>query len=842
MNWAWIAKMAWRDSRRNRSRLFLFISSIILGIGSLVALNTFHINLQRDINAQAAQLIGADLELQSRRKPTDEALKFIDSIQGLSLQMAREERFMTMIRFPETNGSHLVQVHGLSGDFPFYGRLETLPESVDQDFGRNSDVLVAQSLMTKFGAQVQDSVQLGLRSFAIGGNLISGPGQTSFSGAMSPSVYIPLEGLANTGLQQEGSRIEYHYYFKFGDDVQADQLVEGLEERLTLLSLRSSTIETTKERTGRSFEDVGNFMELVGFVALLLGCIGVSSAVHIYVREKMVSVAILRCLGASSRQTFFIFLLQFAGIGFIGGVLGALLGAGIQYAIPTLLQGVFPVSISSDISWTAILMGISLGVVIAVLFTLLPLISVRQVSPLQSLRVSDEVVVNKDKLRWGIYALILLFILGFSRLQLNDWPSTIFFTWGVVLIFGLLYAVAKGFIFLVRKFFPAQWSYLWRQGLSNLYRPNNQTVVLLVAIGFGTALIATMFYVQDMLMKEVKAVSSESQANMLLFDIQPSQREGLKTLIEDAGLPVVEDIPIVTMQLNAINGKGIAELLADSTADQSTRAFRGEIRATYRDVLMEAEVLVEGEWQGQVAAGEMGNVSLDKGYADNIGVQIGDTLTMNVQGMMIPAIVSSFREVDWNRFQSNFRVVFAKGTIDHAPQFYLLSTKVGNESESTVFQQKVVDQYPNVTVIDMNTIISTLETILEKIGFVIQFIGGFSILTGIIVLISSVRISKYQRIRENVLLRTLGASRRQILLITVAEYLFLGLLAALTGVVIALLMSNVLAIFVFESTFVPSFGFTVLLLLFVGALTVGIGLLNSFSALNRPPLEVIRKE
>lgn len=842
MNWAWITKMAWRDSRRNRSRLFLFISSIILGIGSLVALNTFHINLQHDIDRQAAQLIGADLELQSRRKPSEEVLKFIDSIQGLSLQMAKEERFISMMRFPQADGSHLVQVHALSGDFPFYGRLETLPEVAHTQFGEAPQALVAQSLMTKFNAEVQDSVQLGLSNFAIGGHLISRPGQTSFSGAMSPSVYVPLAQLANSGLQQEGSRIEYSFYFKLADDIDADKLVEDLEDRLTLLQLRSATVKTTKERTGRSFEDVGNFMQLVGFVALLLGCIGVASAVHIYVREKMASVAILRCLGASSKQTFIIFLLQFASIGLVGGVLGAILGTGIQYVIPMLLQEVFPVTISSEVSWMAILMGICLGVVIAVWFTLLPLLAVRHVSPLQSLRVSEDALPKKDGLRWVIYALILLFIGGFSRVQLNDWLSTLFFTLSVVFVFGLLYWVAKWVVFSVKKFFPTGWSYLWRQGLSNLYRPNNQTITLLVAIGFGTALIATLFYVQDMLMQRVKTASSESQANMLLFDIQPSQRDGVRELIVEAGFPVVEDIPIVTMHLMAINGKGAAELVADSTSEQSPRAFRGEIRATYRDSLTASEKLVEGEWHGQVVQGNMAKVSLDKGYADNIGVQIGDTLLMNVQGIGISAVVSSFREVDWNRFQSNFRMVFATGTIDHAPQFYLLSTQVGDESQSVAFQQKIVDSFPNVTVIDMNAIISVLETILQKIGFVIQFIGGFSILTGVIVLISSVRISKYQRIRENVLLRTLGASRRQILLITIAEYLFLGVLAAITGVVIALLVSNILAVFVFESAFIPSLGVTLLLILFVAVLTVVIGLLNSFSALNRPPLEVIRKE
>lgn len=841
MNWRWIALMAWRDSRRNRSRLFLFISSIILGIASLVALNTFHINLQQNIDEQAAELLGADLELSSRRKPTDEALQFLDSVGLLSLAMAKEERFVSMIRFPKSDDSQLIQVHGISGAFPFYGRIETTPATAYTDLTRDSTVLVDQRLMAQFSVSVQDSARLGFHAFSVGGAIVSRPGQTSFSGAMTPSVYVSLDHLQHSGLQQAGSRIEYYYYYKFPADIRVDELVGQWKDRLASLQLRSATVETTKERTGRSFEDVGEFMQLVGFVALLLGCIGVSSAVHIYIKEKLVSVAVLRCLGASTRQTFFIFLLQFAAIGLIGGIIGAGLGTVIQYLIPIFLQDVFPVTISYAISWESIIMGVGLGVVIAVLFTLLPLVGVRLVSPLQSLRVSDDSESKPDQWRWWIYLLLLLFILGFTKIQLQDWMRTFAFTGGVLAVFGLLYGTARVFVQLLRKFFPVMWPYLWRQGLSNLYRPNNQTVVLLVAIGFGTALIATLYYVQDMLVRRVEATSAENQVNMILFDIQPSQLEGVKQLASARGFPILEDIPIVTMQIEAINGRGIEDLIRDTADNQSMRAFRGEIRATYRDSLTPAERVTEGRWVSNVASGQIASVSLDEGYAREIGVALQDTLTMNVQGVMIPAVVSSFRAVDWNRFQSNFRMVFARGTIDGAPQFYMVSTETTDESTALAFQQDVVDKFPNVAVIDLNSILSVLEEILGRIGFVIQFIGAFSILTGIVVLISSVRISKYHRIKENVLLRTIGANRKQIFTIVIAEYLFLGILAALTGVVIALVASNLLAILVFQTSFAPPVLFSVVLVLLVALMTVGIGVLNSLSTLNVPPLEAIRK-
>src|SRR5690606_23469508 len=843
MNWRWILLMAWRDSRKNRSRLLLFISSIVFGIAALVAMKSFNENLKRDIDTQAALLIGADLDLQSTRKPDSSTLAFIDSIKNLSEQVATEERFMSMIRFPKADGSRLVQVRALTGDFPFYGNLETLPDDAYKQFGKAPEVLIEKTLMIQYRAEVGDLVQLGTNNFTISGNLIAQPGQAALRGAMAPTVFVPLEHLENSGLQQTGSRIEYHYYFKFPAQFRTDDFVKQEKERLTQLQLRSATVSTTKESTGRSFSDMAHFMELVGFVALLLGCIGVSSAVHIYMREKLVSVAILRCLGTSSRQAFFIFLVQFAAIGLIGGILGAILGTLIQYAIPIVMQDIVPVALSNRISLNAITEGLGLGLVISILFALLPLISVRHISPLRSLRVGDEPeLLWKDRLRWWIYLLILTFMVVFARLQLNGWMQTLFFLGGVGFTFALLYGVARGFTYLIRRYFPKKWPYLWRQRLSNLYRPNNQTIVLLISIGLGTALIATLFFVQDMLLQRVKIASAENQANMVLFDIQPPQRETIKNMTREAGLPVVEDVPIVTMQLTAINGKRANDYRSDSTSNISTRSFRGEIRATYRDSLTLSEKVVEGSWIGSVPPGEVGQVSLEKSYAERIGVEIGDSLLFNVQGVEIPAIVSSFREVDWNRFQSNFRVVFAKGIIDNAPKFYLMMTHVENENQSAIFQQKIVNRFPNVSVTDINTGIDILESLLQKIAFVIQFIGSFSILTGLVVLIASVRISKYQRLRENVLLRTLGASRRQVFTITASEYLLLGILSSITGIVIALIASNVLGIFVFETAFVPSVVFILVLKAFVSILTAGIGVTNSLSVLNRSPLEVLRKE
>ena len=835
--------MAWRDSRKSRSRLFLFISSIIIGIAALVAIFALGDNLEKDIDNQAAGLIGADFVVHTNRALTPEAQAIIDTVQELSADYSAEQRFASMVMFANNGGTRLVEVRALGGNFPYYGKLETVPVSAATTFRQQGQALVDKTLMLQFGASVGDSVKVGEVMFEIAGRLDQAPGQTGISTAVAPAVFIPLDDLPATGLNQKGSRINYDFYFQLNDGVDADALGGRLDSLMEIQRMGYDTIASHKEDTGRTFADLNKFLSLVGFVALLLGCIGVSSAIHIYIKEKLNSIAILRCLGASSRQAFLIFLIQVVGVGLVGSVIGAMLGTLIQQTLPAVLGEFVPIAISTDISWWAILQGVGLGVCIAVLFALLPLVSIRNIAPLNTLRLSlDAPSPVKDRWSWLIYGLIALFIFTYAYFQLDGVGETLVFTVGVLVAFLVLYASAKLLVWLVRRFFPSSWSYLWRQGLSNLFRPNNQTVILIIAIGLGTAFIATLLAVQGMLITRVSLATSGNQPNMVLFDIQSSQKAAVTKMVSAEGLPILDEVPIVTVQLEAINGITAEAARRDSTIEVSRRSLGGELRATYRAELSDAEKVIAGEWIGAVVPGDTAMVSLEDRYARRLNVDVGDELTFNVQGVRIPVIVGSLREVDWSQLQTNFRLIFPMGVIDDAPQFHVLMTRVPDETASANMQQAVVRQFPNISIIDLGLILSVLDTILEKIGFVIRFMGGFSILTGFVVLIASVMISKYQRIKESVLLRTMGATRRQILVITTLEYFFLGTIAAFTGVLLAMVGSWALAVFSFEIPYTPDIPLMLLLIVGVALLTVLVGLFNSRGITQRPPLEILRKE
>lgn len=838
---SWLFKMAWRDSRLNRFRLLLFISSITFGIGALVATFSLADNVLYEINRQAKTLVGADLSIESNR-PLSKGLKQLFDTMGE--KRSEERTFASMIYFTKNQGTRLVQVRALQGDYPFYGSLETVPAAASKNFRKERQALVDKTLMLQFDAKPGDSIKIGELGFAIAGVLEKAPGRTNLSTTVAPPVYIPLQYLQQTGLLQKGSRVSYNYYFKYNAQADIDKIVSGIRPKLEKEGADYDTVEERKRSTGRAFEDFNRFLTLISFIALLLGCIGVAGSVHIYIREKINSISILRCLGANGSQAFLIWLIQVCCIGLIGSVAGAALGIGVQQLLPKVFKDFLPITLSTPVSWPSLAKGILMGICITGLFALLPLLPVRRVSPLLALRLSiEQSRSSRDLLKWLVYALIFCFVTVFAWWQMQTLAKAIVFTLSIAFAFALLAATGTVLKWLLRRFFPTRWSFLWRQGLANLFRPNNQTLILICTIGLGAVFISTLYFVQGILINRVSVTGSGAQPNMVLFDIQTDQKQAVADMTRQFNLPVVQQVPIVTMRVETVNGKSAADLKKDTSSHIPRRMFDGELRVTYRDTLTNTEKLADGEL-GKPVHSESDSIyiSLDERYADWAHLKIGDHLAFNVQGKLIPTIIGSLREVDWRRVQTNFRVIFPTGVLESAPQFHVLITRVPSPDISAKFQRAVVQRFPNISVIDLGLILSVLEDLLDKIGFVIRFMAGFSIITGMIVLISSVLISKYQRIQESVLLRTLGASRKQILIITGIEYFLLGALSATAGILLAMAATWALATYIFEAPFQVQKWPLLFIFLAISLSTAIIGLFNSRDVLQKTPLEVLRQE
>ena len=826
--------MAWRDAKASKVRLLLFMASIVLGIAAVVSIQLFSGNLKNNIQGQSKSLMGADYLIDTDKKPTERAQQLIDSLGP----QAMEVNFVSMVAFPKNGGTRLVRVRGIAGDFPFYGEIEAEPPTAGNTYQEQGGALVDATLMLQYNVVPGDSIKVGEVTLPIAGALKAIPGTTAISTSVAPPVIIPYAYVEQTQLLQFGSRKEYQYFFK-DETVDLALLDQTLDPMLDMENADIDTHTSTSSRLGRRYDNVGKFLNLVAFIALLLGCVGIASSVNIYIKEKLAAVAVLKCLGASRKQSFLIFGIQIAGIGLLGGLLGTALGVGVQSMFPYILQSLLPFDVTIELLPQPLILGVLLGVFMSVLFALLPLLRILYVSPLAVLRIDDSGTVQSTLARWVLGILIFGFLYGFSFWLLQDGAYALAFVVGVVVTFAILAGIALFTMKLVKYFFPKEASYTLRQPLLNLFRPNNQTMVLLVAIGLGTFLISTLYLSKDMLLAKTSIENNAKSPNLVALDIQTKQLDAVVAVFNKNKIDIINNIPLVTMRMQSIKGVGLNEIRKDTTSTIRGWILNHEFRTTYRDSLIGSEKLQKGEWIPNYEQGTI-PISISDNIARDAQLAVGDAVVFNVQGVLMETVVASVRQVDWTRLQLNFSIVFPAGVLENAPQFNVLTAHVPNEERSAYLQRDLVELFPNVSLIDLRQVYTVIEDILDKVSWVINFMAFFSILTGIIVLIGSVRTSKYQRIHEAVLLRTLGAKNKHIVTIAILEYLFLGVLGCFVGLLLALAGSAALAFYLFEETFAPTIWPLLVFLPALVLLVVGIGLSNIRPVLKSSPLEVLR--
>jgi putative ABC transport system permease protein len=834
----WPLRMAWRDSRGQRRRLGLYTAAIAVGIAALTALRSLERSLEENLDQQAASLLGADLQLESDRPFSAEAEALIDSLGG---RQARLVEFSSMILLPKSGGTRLVQVRALEGDFPFYGELRTDPPEAARNFRAGREALVDEGVLLQFGAEVGDSLRVGAQGFRIAGRLRQIPGETALRSDMLPRVFIPLEYLAQTGLVRRGSRIEYQAFFQFEEGRDPEELSEEIEERAEALDLDADTAADRRRQLDRTLGNLYRYLGLGSFVALLLGGVGVASAIHVHIGQKLETVALLRSLGASARQGLFTYLIQAGAMGLAGALAGALAGLALLAVLPGLLGDFLPMQVELSWSLVPVVEGLAVGTVIALLFAAPPLLALRQVSPLLVLRASWEADPAGGR-GWRLFlgGLALAGTLFLAQLLTGRPEHALYFTGGTALALALLGLVAGLLRRGARRFAPSSGSYVWRQGVANLYRPRNQTLLLLVSLGLGTFLVASLYLVQTSLLAHIDRVGGSGQPNAVLFDIQSDQRQGVASLVEELGLPVLQQVPVVAMHLAQVKGRPVEELELERGRRGGNWALGREYRATYRSELAQTETLVAGHWQGQ-PVGDTIFVSLEEGVAAALRVGVGDSLVFDVQGVPMAVRVGSLRQVDWQRIMPNFLVVFPAGVLEEAPQFHVLVTRAEDSARRAELQRRAVEGFPNISVIDLDLILRTVDTVLGKVAAAARISALFSIGTGLLVMVAVVSGSRLQRSRESALLRTLGASRGQVGRIALIEHLLLGGLASLAGLLLSLAGGWALSRYVFEITFAPALLPLLGALVAAPLLTALAGLAGSGAARAIPPLEMLRQ-
>ncbi|MSU51814.1 MAG: FtsX-like permease family protein [Opitutaceae bacterium] len=837
-----ILRMAWRDSRVSRRRLALVSLSVVLGIAALVGIASFGDNLARTIELQTKVLLGSDLSVTSPKPIPDAALAYFLTLGG---EISREVSLSSMINFPSrANQRRLVQVRALDGNFPFYGKLVTHPVNAMGKVRTGNFALLDESLLVQFGVQVGDEVKIGKVAFVVAGALREVPGEPAAISMFSPRVYVSMRALEATELLKGVRFARYRVDFKLPPERDVEALAKELRTKFRGQRLQFDTVEERKQRLGENLKDLYSFLSMVGFIALFLGAVGVASAMHVYVRQKIATVAVLRCLGASARTSFAIYLTQGFFIGLLGALLGAALGVTVQLVLPAVIRDFLPFPVEFFVSWPAVAKGGTAGLVISLLFTLLPLLAVRRVSPLLAIRSAQGEATGPDPARLALFFIIAAAVLGFAVLQTGHWTTGLAFTLMMAVSFGTLALVATLVAWSARRFVPRKpLPYVWRQGLANLHRPNNRTVLLLLSLGLGTFLMLTLVLTRATLLAKILGVGGGERPNLMFFDVQDDQAARIAEILKEKHAPVLAQAPLVTMKLSALNGRPVEDVLNDSKSGIPAWALRREYRSTYRGEVTGTEKITAGRFIGRVPPGEQRvPVSVEESLAKDLQLKLNDELTFDVQGVPVTVFLASLRKVEFQRMQPNFFIVFPEGVLEAAPKTFILAVRASSPAESAHLQQAVAKEFPGVSSIDLAIILQTFEKILSKVAFVITFMAAFTVVTGIIVLAGAILTGRYQRIRESVLLRTLGATRRQLRQIQLVEYAVLGGLAALTGGALAVLANGLLARFMFKTDMVLS---PVVLLGSVAAgvaFTIVTGLITNRGVANHPPLEVLRQE
>ncbi len=863
-----LATLAWRESRFARRRLLLFLSSISLGVAALVATQSFAANLSAGVREESRALLGADVGFGSNRPFGAQTTALLDSLQRAGAPVARVYSFASVALLERTGGARLSQVRAVEPGYPFYGEIRTEPAGAWAALGRGRDALADPALLTALDARVGDSISLGEARFRVAGLLRKIPGDAGVSSAFAPRIYIPARHLAETKLMRFGSRVQYDAYAKLATPAQGTALLAAYRAPLRDERVRARTAQEQQRSLDQALGRLGSFLGLVGTFALLLGGIGVASSMGAYMAQKRETVATLRCLGATARQVIAVYLLQAAAMGLAGATIGASIGVAVQWVLPRLLANLLPVTVRTAVDPAALATGIGIGVWVASVFALLPLLATRRISPLQAIRRrvegdEDGAPRRRDAWTWAAWALLAASVVGLVMLQAGDVRVGAGFAAGIAAALAVLWAAAAGLTRFTRAARVAGFRYPVRQGIANLYRPGNQTRVVVLSLGFGVFLLATLYLTQDNLLRPLR-VDASTRGNLILFDVQAEQEAGVRQALAGQGAATVQRAAIVPMRIHSINGSTVTQLVGPSSGDGEVEegppdgerreggnggrpegwALRREYRSTYRDQLTPAERLVEGRFWKPGGGSETGmaEVSIDKNIVEDLAVKLGDTIVWDVQGVRIPTRVTSVRDVDWQRLEPNFFVVFPERVLRAAPQTWVLLARAPDEGARARAQRDVVRRFSNVAVLDLTDVQAALDELLGRVAAVIRFLAAFSVATGFIVLLGAVLTSRLQRIRESVLLRTLGATRRQIAAILFSEYAVLGALASLVGIGLAVGGGWALARFLFDVPFSVPFLPLLAVAAAVTALAAGVGVWASREVFRHTPLEALREE
>ena len=835
---------ALRETRSSWKRLVFFFVCIAIGVGAIVALRSVIQSVRYVLSTEARSLMAADIFLSTDRpwrQGTPERIAArvaeipnttrIDSIEMVTMARPADEK---------AGITKVVELRAVQPGFPFYGRL-TLQggRPYSHSLLQNNGALVRPELLAQFGLSVGDAIVIGKSQFTVRGVISLEPGRSLSAFSLGPRVLIDYDDLAETGLVAFGSRLSRQMLLRVPEG-DIDALTRDLQTELRPQFVRVRSYRDRQEQIGEDFERAENYLSLVGLVIVVLGGIAVSSVTRVFVRQKIKSIAVMKCVGGTSRQILGVYLLQTLTMGMIGSLIGVFVAWIAIAAIPVDMSQIGTLTVAYGLSWSAAAQGIGVGVLVSLLFAMVPLLEVRQVKPSLLLR-HETSGAKRDWFQIGATVIVAGALVALASWQAASLGVGLTVCLGFIGLTLVLHGVGWLLTRMTRPLARSSW-FPMRQAVLHLSRPGNQTRVILLTVGLGTFFIMGVRGLQVNLLNQFALQIGENTPDMFLVDIQQDQAADMKAFLAER-LPR-ESQPLLIPVLRArVTGKGVN--LDDVEDLQGRGMLSREYTITYRGQLESNETLVKGTFPKPSMGSNLPEVSIEEGIVERFGIDVGDVMRFDVLGRPIHARVSGVRRVEWREGRGGgFMFVFGAGAFEAAPHWFFAPVRANlqDAAQRGKFTHELVLRFPNVSVIDLRELLESVRKVFQVVTVAIDVVGSLVILTGGLILIGAVAVTKFQRVYEAAIFKTLGASSRAIAAMLMVEYGLLGTIAGAVGSFAALALGWGISRFALDIPWRPVLHENVISTVATSLLITIIGVAASADVLKRKPLAALRAE
>ena len=850
---SFVIRMALREIRASWQRLLFFFVCIAVGVASIVAIRSVIQSVRQGLTREARAMTGADVVVRSDR-PLGDAIRAAverERTSGRVSIVSEAVELVTMVRPTAVPTTRMVELRAVESTFPLYGTMTLQGKAYSHELLRDHGVLVRPELLAQLNLREGDDLLIGTQAFHIRGVIQSEPGRNLGAFSLGSRVFIDFADLPSTGLLSFGSRASHQLLLQ----VPSPPPLPGRRDpSLTLAAELSKAfvndfigVRSYRQNEGRMNQNLSraeNYLSLVGLVVLILGGIGVSSVTRVFVQQKVKSIAILKCVGSSSRQVLAIYLTQVVLLGLAGSALGVAIAALVLQLLPVFVGNLAALlQVDYGLTMGAVLQGLAVGVLVSLLFSVVPLLEVRNVKPSLLLRQDVPALPQFDWVKWTVAVSVGAALVGVAAWQAGSLQVGLLLSAGFVALTFVLHLAG---VVLIRAVQPLRFSrsFALRQAVLHVARPGNQTRIILLAVGLGTFFILGVRALQVNLLQDFSVQVGDDAPDMFLMDIQSGQRDGLTALIdrENGSEDVPKLIPVLRARIVGVRGRDVN---LETYEDVRGRGgLSREFTITYRSNLEANEKLVDGKWWDSTPAVDQPEVSIEEGLRDRFSIQIGDEMTFDVLGRVISARVTSFREVDFRDFRAGgFMIVFRPGPFDNAPHNYIAAVRGGRDAAArTRLQGLIVADYPNISVIDLREVLDTIKTIVDNVTLAVTVVGALVLFSGSLILIGAVSMTKFRRVYEAAILKTLGASSRLIATMLLLEYGVLGAIAGTVGAAGAVVLSWAVARYGLDLPWEPAPLLTIGGIVVTATAVAAIGVIASLDVLRHKPLSTLRAE